>query len=304
MTTEQISFFLTLAECEHLTYAADKMHISQPALTHSLQRLESELGVPLFDRIGRGIKLNDYGRIFRKHAYEIMQSIENANSEIDRMNSIASNTVNLAWCYKFPVEQKIIDFTTENPDINFNQTHISVDQVDKMLNEGTADFGLLISTPEKWSYFSYVALPVSCWYIAVSAEHPLADSDPAPHLSDFAKDDFVAYSLDANHTKLTNRLCTRAGFDCHIAYQASPKHCLDLVTEKNCVLICPEDDVFMARCHPAYKDKLKFFPMYPEDCDTQVRLLWNNRRILSPACRRFLNYMDAFDEADVVIQDA
>lgn len=68
MPNNDYEWFVTLAELQHVTAAAEQLHIAQPTLTRMLARLEQQLGVGLFDRRGRRLSLNDYGRIFYEHA--------------------------------------------------------------------------------------------------------------------------------------------------------------------------------------------------------------------------------------------
>ena len=60
--------FLEIARAESVSLAADRLHITQPAVSRSLKELEEMLGTPLFDRVGRGLKLNEAGRVFQTHA--------------------------------------------------------------------------------------------------------------------------------------------------------------------------------------------------------------------------------------------
>ena len=60
----QLKYFLTVARLEHMTRAADELGIAQPPLSQTIARLEEELGVPLFDRLGRNIHLNHFGRAY------------------------------------------------------------------------------------------------------------------------------------------------------------------------------------------------------------------------------------------------
>ena len=87
----QLHYFKILAEREHLTQTAKELMVSAPDLSASLARLEREVGVQLFDRVGRNIRLNEYGHIYLKHVNNIFASLENAKLEIQD----ARNTQNM-----------------------------------------------------------------------------------------------------------------------------------------------------------------------------------------------------------------
>ncbi|MDW8566037.1 helix-turn-helix domain-containing protein [Staphylococcus shinii] len=59
-----MKYFQNVANTEHITKSAENLHVAQPALSKIIKNLEEELGAELFDRIGRNIKLNTYGKIF------------------------------------------------------------------------------------------------------------------------------------------------------------------------------------------------------------------------------------------------
>ena len=62
----QLHYFLKVAKLEHMTKAAQELRIAQPALSKTIARLEEDLGVPLFDRKGRNIRLNSFGKVYLK----------------------------------------------------------------------------------------------------------------------------------------------------------------------------------------------------------------------------------------------
>ena len=64
MNLSQLYYFRKLAEVKHYTHAAEELFISQPTLSNSISQLEKELGIPLFKREGRTIKLTRYGAEF------------------------------------------------------------------------------------------------------------------------------------------------------------------------------------------------------------------------------------------------
>lgn len=64
MDVSALKYFIVAAQTEHMSRAAEKLNITQPSLSASIKRLEADIGFQLFDRTGRGIRLNEYGRIF------------------------------------------------------------------------------------------------------------------------------------------------------------------------------------------------------------------------------------------------
>lgn len=85
----QLRYFLVAAKYQHMTKAAEVLRIAQPALSQSIKRLENELGVSLFDREKRNIRLNDAGQFLEQKLLPIMAALEELPSEIrtrDRMN--------------------------------------------------------------------------------------------------------------------------------------------------------------------------------------------------------------------------
>lgn len=78
----QLKYFLTVARCEHVTEGAGKAHVTQSSLSKTIQRLEDDLGVPLFDRIGRKSRLND----FEEHFFsELKKPYLNWNKESGKL---------------------------------------------------------------------------------------------------------------------------------------------------------------------------------------------------------------------------
>ena len=66
MDRNQMEYFLDIAETQHMTKSAQRLHVAQPALSRSMAKLEDELGVQLFRRVGRGLSLTDEGWLLKK----------------------------------------------------------------------------------------------------------------------------------------------------------------------------------------------------------------------------------------------
>lgn len=76
MNLSQLYYFRKLAELQHYTQAAQELYITQPALSNSISHLEKELGIPLFERDGRTVKLTRYGKEFYEYTVESLNALE------------------------------------------------------------------------------------------------------------------------------------------------------------------------------------------------------------------------------------
>jgi DNA-binding transcriptional LysR family regulator len=95
MELNALKQFLVVARLEHLSRAADELHIAQPSLSRSIARLERELGTPLFDRSGR-LRLNDAGKLFRDHVERSLGELEAGRRAVAEATSEGLGTVRLA----------------------------------------------------------------------------------------------------------------------------------------------------------------------------------------------------------------
>ncbi len=82
MDMEQLEHFQCLADLRNFTHAAERLCMSQPALSRSIQRLEQELGQPLFERKPRSADLTDAGRLFQSRAEQILLILVERTSQL------------------------------------------------------------------------------------------------------------------------------------------------------------------------------------------------------------------------------
>ncbi len=96
MNLYQIRYFVTLARKEHYRLAAQELGITQPSLTHAIQALEQELGVPLFQKEGRGVVLNRYGKKFLADAEAALNRLDTSAREL-RQAAQGQQPIELAY---------------------------------------------------------------------------------------------------------------------------------------------------------------------------------------------------------------
>jgi len=129
MELRQLQYFQTLARLEHMSAAADEIGISQPALSKSITSLESEIGMPLFDRVHNRIYLNENGRSFLKSVQEAMTILQDGVSTVRRHRYDVTGELTI-MCHSFAhiLTGCTIEYAELNPNIKI-----------KLVQAGTAD---------------------------------------------------------------------------------------------------------------------------------------------------------------------
>lgn len=93
MELTQIHYFLEVAQSEHITQSARRLHIAQPALSQAIRRLEEELGVPLFAREGRNITITKYGQYLKEKLTPFMQTLSALPHELSELQKTEQQTI-------------------------------------------------------------------------------------------------------------------------------------------------------------------------------------------------------------------
>lgn len=118
MNLLHLRYFVELAGIQHYTRAAEKLCITQPSLSHAIGQLEAELGVPLFEKSGRGVVLTPYGRQFLSCVQQTLSTLDAGVEELRRV-SRGEGLIRLGLLRPLGVEfvlQLAERFLKENPD--------------------------------------------------------------------------------------------------------------------------------------------------------------------------------------------
>ncbi len=93
MNYNQLVYFSTLAHIEHYTKAAEILGISQPSLSHAISNLENELGIFLFEKQGRNVRLTRYGKVYLSYVDAALEELEKGNKEMHKFSDIETGTI-------------------------------------------------------------------------------------------------------------------------------------------------------------------------------------------------------------------
>ena len=186
----QLQYFKTIAECQHITKAANKLTISQPSLSNTLSRIEAELGVQLFDRQGRNIVLNQYGKIVLEHAHNILRELDNIRTEIDAMQQRQEKVITIASTDSMYLREWLPSFIRANPDLTIRHTVSTIEKIETDLLNGVIDFGISSAVSDNPSFEHY-----TLWedeYVVITPHPNDLPAEPVRNFADFAKMPFVA----------------------------------------------------------------------------------------------------------------
>lgn len=179
----QIEYFLAVARTENMTAAATSLHVAQSSVSRCISRLEDYLGVPLFDRGGHGIALNEYGRAFYPRAEAIMRELTDGAQQLKEMRDQNMGRIAISTCATRQINQLMVRHMEEYPDVLFRQHRISdLDEIRGMLDRGVLDFALTF-TPLSEHDYNWTPLIRERYFVLVSQEHPLAAKSSASVLN-------------------------------------------------------------------------------------------------------------------------
>lgn len=129
MNTQQLKYFLKLAETERLTLTADSFYISAPALRATINRLEDEFATELFRRSGRNIELTPQGQILFRYAKEMMQAYDGALAAIQSHSKQEASSVSLGITSPAIWHSAMETFVGLHPEITLSHTLLTLEQL-------------------------------------------------------------------------------------------------------------------------------------------------------------------------------
>lgn len=135
--------FYTVAKNKHMTKASEELHISQPAISQSIKKLEEQLGGTLFLRSNKGMELTEEGKMFYEYVKGALELINNAENEFTSFKDLSKGEVKIGCSTtltKLILIDAIKDFHNKYPNININITNDLTSNLINDLKLGKLDF--------------------------------------------------------------------------------------------------------------------------------------------------------------------
>ncbi|MEZ0357971.1 LysR family transcriptional regulator [Mycobacterium sp. SA01] len=286
MHLEELQWFVVLAETEHATEAAAELGVSQPTLSRALSRLEQNAGVPLFDRVGRRLHLNEYGRIMLEHARRSLAEVQAALDRIAALRDPDTGRVRLAFLHSLAnwyVPEQLRQFRETAPKIQFDLFQGAAHEIARSILDGGSDIAITSPRPDP-ADFSWHRLYVERLCLAVPVEHRLAGRSRVS-LSVAADEPFVALEKPFGLRQLTDELWVEAGIDPQIVFEASEIPTMEGLVAAGfgvAVVPVPRDGADARVVH---------VPLSNSRAKREVGLAWARNRPLAPPSQRFVDFL-------------
>jgi DNA-binding transcriptional LysR family regulator len=146
MTLQQLQYFLATVEHGSFSAAADSLHMAQPSLSEQVRRLEAELGVELFARVGRGLALTEAGHTLRPHAERVIADAAQARESVVEVRELRGGTVSLGMFGDAPyylLTEIIEEFRARHPDVRVRVVGQNSSEVADALRSGELEAAVI-----------------------------------------------------------------------------------------------------------------------------------------------------------------
>ncbi len=281
----QLRYFRVVARTEHMTNAAEELSIAQPSLSKTIGRLEKELGVPLFDRQGRVIRLNQFGKAFLEHIETIFRELEEGQRRVRDMAGLEQGVISLATATIYWLPDLLQRFQTLYPSVRFRLFQCSLAEMPHLLQAGACDF-CFQSAPSMQPGSQWKQLRTEEILLVVPNTHRLAGQEQVP-LSEVANEAVVIEKVGSGLRDLVETFCQQAGFSLHPAYEIDEPAALFAFVKAH-LGVGFTTALMEKRVH---EYGLTALHLTNPTCERTFGIVWRQEHYLSQAARAFLRFL-------------
>lgn len=287
MTLNQILYFQTVARYQHFHQAAEKLNISQPSLSRSIATLEEELGIILFDRQGRNVKLTKYGRVFQEHADRILKEVSVAK---EQMRQLSGNEGHVDIAYVFPLAAHYIPHMVrkflrqeKNRKVTFSFHQLHTAPLIEGLKEERYDI-IFSSYVENEPDIQFIPIIRQEMVVITPWGHPLAAQESV-RLTQLEKYPLIGYDRTSGLGKYTNRLYESHGINPDIICESPDENAISALVEEEFGI------ALVADVEAIHERKIHILPVEEEKLIHTVYMAHLKHRYMIPAVKNFIQFI-------------
>lgn len=282
----QLQYFQKVARLEHMTKAAHELRIAQPALSKTIARLEADLGVALFDRQNRQIRLNRYGKAFLDKVDRALALLEEGRREVADLAGTERGSIHLATNALTRLSPSLGTFRARYPEVRFRIIQIapaSTYDMVELLEKGEVDL-CFTAAPLEHPAIREVPVLNAEVYLAVPPGHRLAGRRSI-RLAEARDEPFIEYRSGHPFRRMNEEICRNAGIRPRIVCEVEEPPALGNLVQAGLgvalVPACKGDDP------PQYS----LLPIEDPGCRRTFTLAWCEQRYMSEAVQTFKDFL-------------
>lgn len=221
MELRQIQYFIEVARREHVTRAAEHLHVAQSAISKQISNLEDELQVQLFVRQGRNVKLTPIGRIFLRRMEIALSEIEKAVQEVSEFIDPERGEIRVGFPHSlaaYTLPTVVSAFRKEHPNVSFQLRQGTVTHLIEDLVKGEIDLALVSPVPTDHPDVEGHILFTEEMMAILPPKHALAGSTFI-RLAQLENEPFVLFRPGFTLRTIVVEACEQAGFKPKIAFE-------------------------------------------------------------------------------------
>jgi DNA-binding transcriptional LysR family regulator len=292
MTTEQLKYFVSIAENGNFSATAEKMNISQSAVSKQIRTFEWELGCVLFDRSNRNVQLTEIGEKLHPLLKNILTQIETVVEEAREYNTkvLQIKLISLPILGQYDITGALRNFESKNPDIQIHVFEKEEPDLIESLEKG--EYDLAITRVEMLPANTYKTYKLASDKLSFFANkcHPYAEYEQVM-LEMLGNEKFMFMPKHTYVYHLCMRLCKEYKITPNILSCARIETILSNVKENRCstLLMAKAVDVFQL-------DNIKAIPVKPE-CTSNIVAVYNEDGKIKDSAKSFLKFLMDYFEA-------
>lgn len=177
MDIASLQTFLAIADTGSFSAAADRVFLTQPAISKRIAALETELGTPLFDRIGRRVQLTEAGRALQERAHAILAEIEDARRAISRLSGAVRGTLHMAASHHIGLHRlppALKQFHDSYPDARLDIRFLDSESGCQAVEQGDLELAVVTLPAHPPARLQLIPVWPDPIDIVVGRDHPLA----------------------------------------------------------------------------------------------------------------------------------
>lgn len=292
MEIRQLRYFREVANREHVSEAAQFLHIAQSAISRQIANLEKELGVRLFENVGRNVKLTPAGRLFLEHAENALKSIDYAKKQIDEYLDPERGTVKIGFPTSLAshfLPTVISAFKERHENIGFQLRQGSYKFLIDAVRNREIDIAFLGPVPLNEDDIEGHILFSESISALLSTSHPLA-TKKILRLNELRHDEFVLFPEGMVLHRIVIDSCKQAGFIPRASTMGEDLDAIKgLVSAGMGVTLLPESTIFDST--PPLTVKI---PILTPKVKRSVGLIIPKNRELAPSEKVFFEFVKEF----------